>query len=386
MALSTSDIRNILKSLGAEKVEVYSGGVRCRALHREDRNPSLSIFKGRDGNWVVKDHGTGESWSLYSYLLRIGLGADEAREMLGLGQWERREKPKDQPLSWLKRVVDIQRPVPNPHPLSDEAVRKVEEAWTEALSRLGDERLTKYLQERGFSPEKAADLGLGVDEKGNIIIPTFDPDGRPRNLQVRKAKGEPRYYFIFSGHEGGYYMAGELERPSLVQLVEGPLNAASLALIRQVENEAYIGVPGASHGLTEALVERLRQWGAPIIIWVDADDAGRRAREKWVETLLAAGFERRNILIPHEDHGHRDINDILRKDPKPHETIARLLVRSKHVSNRRGVKHLARMALEVGAKSLRGISTALGIHNVRFARMGTAPYAALHSEATAKTL
>jgi len=356
MPSSKYTIEHILRQT-ARKVQPYSNGFLITALHREDRHPSVSVFLAGD-TWFVKDHATGESWSLKRYL----------REFAGVDLEDDREWARPKP-EFTKKKVSVPKPAEDPAPIDEEARKRVEAAWEEALARLGDGP-TAYLRSRGFEPELAADLGLGVDADGNIVIPTFtlvDGEWRTTNLQIRKKDGEPRYTFAFSGHGSGYYVVGNTEEPTMVHIVEGPLNAASLAALRNTELECFIGVPGASHNLTRSLVEWLAKGRFPIALWSDADPAGRKARAKWLDTLVFHGVDMSRIIVPTEDNLHRDINDIFRSKGGSY-IIGKLLSGAKPPSKVKGARHLGLAKLDK-ARTTRELGQMVGHSQWAFARM-----------------
>lgn len=377
--LADNAIYRLLQTLGARKPQKAGRGYLIHAPHRPDANPSLSIFVGRNGGWLVKDHAENKTWTIRVYLRNV-LGWTEERIREALGE-ESPEKPdsdstrsRKHPKTRAPRTITLPRPEKDPSPLSEEKRKEVERVWKEGIERLRTKG-SAYLQARGFGPEEALALGLGVDEDGGVLIPMRDPDGTFRNVLWRApGKAEPRYRYLFSGQSTGYYMVGNIESPSMVVLVEGALNAASLALLGNREKVLYIGIPGSTQPPTQALVKKLLNLGVPVVLWFDPDGAGRKGRARWVETLFWAGINPHLILIPHEDRAHRDPNEILIGEKNPGKTIAELLHKGKPVSQRNGFVPLALMAMDQGARSLRGVETHWGFPHQKVVRMGRAPW------------
>jgi len=44
----------------------------CRAPHRDDRNPSFSVYKSARGQWRFKDHATDEQGGLVGFVMLAG--------------------------------------------------------------------------------------------------------------------------------------------------------------------------------------------------------------------------------------------------------------------------------------------------------------------------
>lgn len=366
------EAKDILTKLGARKIRPHARGFLCSALHRHDDKPSLSVFRAADGGIVVKDHATGEAWSLWSYLTEaLGMTKEEAAALLGIERrWE--ERPRERKMEPVVPVIEFPRPAANPEPLSEEQYRAVEEAWMEALSALGEGDVS-YLRERGFESEDAADLGLGITEDGSIVIPIFDQTGKVRNLQIRHRTGETRYSYRFVGHGAGVYLAGEVRAPSILHIVEGPLNAASLAKLRAGGvAEGFVGMPGASGNLPQWVVDLCVAGSFPVLIWTDPDPAGMAARARWAETLYHAGVDRKRILIPADDNLHRDLNDYLAKAKNPMKLLGKRLA-VKHIAHAISPGKNIGLAKRIeGFTNKRAIASATGINHVAITRAGRA--------------
>jgi 5S rRNA maturation endonuclease (ribonuclease M5) len=311
---------DLLREIGG-KFKRSGKGYLGHALHRPDKNPSLSVFTASDGRIVVKDHATGESWSGYRYLKEALGREDLARRWLEMTRpWDptrvKGERPKARPrLPLPKAEVSYMEVRPATDEWEATARDKMEEAWDAVLAGEHPETL-RYMEIRGLTPDDAYAAGLGAVKEG-IAIPIYDEDLRFKNVKVRRhdeSKGE-RFFHVFPGRGNGYYFPPDFAwRPMRrVVIVEGELNAAAVYLALDLPT---VGVPGASTGLSRKLVEKLKQYAAEVVVMTDQDDAGRRLMERVLAQLVEGGYDRQRIYVPMEDRYHRDPMDIL-KDNGP---------------------------------------------------------------------
>jgi hypothetical protein len=304
---NTLTIQQIFKTKGCE-IRKGGKGFLTNALHRPDKNPSLSVFQGKGGGWIAHDFSTGESWPLWKYLEEYaGYGR---YELVRLGLFEERPKKDDWRLeSKTSRVLNSLRaaaqkilepiafaPTPNAKPPAE-----AENTLMDALSRLADTKATGYLRQRGFTRDDAADLGIGVLEDGSLVFPEYDLPGSPiRNLKVRNAQERAgRFRYLFKGVGNGFAMFGDWQSANAVAIVEGEVNAASFYLA--TSGKFVIAIPGASKGLTEPLAMKVMDSGKLVELWFDNDEAGRKGLEKVKAQLLRAGIEPMRIVIPKEN-------------------------------------------------------------------------------------
>jgi 5S rRNA maturation endonuclease (ribonuclease M5) len=291
-------------------------GYLGQALHRPDKNPSLSVFAASDGGVIVKDFATGESWSGYRYL-KDALGREDlAQRWLEMTRpWDptkvktedRRPKPK---LPLPKAEVGYMEVTPATDEWEATARAKMEEALMAIEDGEHPETL-RYMKKRGLKPEYAYAAGLGAVEMG-IAIPVYDDNIRLKGVKVRKwDESKGRFVSIFPGRGNGYYFSPDFAWKPMrrVVIVEGELNAAAVYLALGVPT---IGVPGASTGLSRGLVEKLKEHAAEVVVITDQDDAGRRLMERILAQLVEGGYDMRRIYVPMEDRYHRDPMDILR--------------------------------------------------------------------------
>ncbi len=306
---------DLLREIGG-KFKRSGRGYLGQALHRPDKNPSLSVFAASDGGIIVKDFATGESWSGYRYL-KEALGREDLAQ-----RWLEMTRP------WDPTQVKAERPRPRPklllpkaevgymevQPATDEweakARAKMEEAREAILNGEHPETL-RYMESRGLKPEYAYAAGLGAVEAG-IAIPVYDEDLRLKGVKVRKwDESRGRFVSLFPGRGNGYYFSPDFAWKPMrrVVIVEGELNAGAVYIALGLPT---IGIPGASTGLSRKLVERLKEFAAEVVLMTDQDDAGRELMERMKAQLVEGGYDMRRIYVPMEDRYHRDPMDILK--------------------------------------------------------------------------
>lgn len=318
---TTEDLREYVEtliSLGGKRFTRTSNGYLGCALHRPDRNPSLSVFIGRGGSIVVNDFAQKRAWSAASYLRELGredlAQAWRERFLVWDPTKEAKRKSKGKSLRARLPLPETEVSYMEVQPTTDEweatARAKMEEALEALLNGEHPETL-HYMEKRGLTPEIAYAAGLGAVESG-IAIPIYDEDLRPKSMKVRKwDESKGRFVSVFPGRGNGYYFSpGFAWNPMpRVIVVEGELNAAAVYGAMHIPS---IGIPGASTGLSRKLTERIVEHAGQVIVLTDQDDAGRQLAERIVNQLIFAGYDPSRIRIPREDRYHRDPMDILK--------------------------------------------------------------------------
>jgi len=312
-----------LIAIGGKRFGRTGRGYLGCALHRLDRNPSLSVYIGYNGVIMVKDHAQNRAWSYHSYLRELGR-EDLARLWLErFEEWDpTREKFKREESGQNRKKKDPRLAIPEARveypvitPSTDEweatARAKMEEAREALLNGEHPETL-RYMEGRGLTPELAYAAGFGAVKEG-IAIPIYDEDLRPKNVKVRRRDGSEgeRFFHVFPGRGNGYYFSpGFAWKPMRrVIIVEGEMNAGAVYGALRLPT---IGIPGASTGLSRKLVDRLKEYAAEVVLMTDQDDAGRRLMERMKTQLAVAGYDMQRIYIPMEDLYKRDPMDILK--------------------------------------------------------------------------
>jgi len=312
-----------LIAIGGRRFGRTGRGYLGCALHRPDRNPSLSVYIGYNDVIMVKDHAQNRAWSYHSYLRELG------REDLAQAWRERfeewdptREKFKREESGQNRKKKDPRLAVPEARveypvitPATDEweaTARTKMEGAREALLNGEHPETLRYMERRGLTPELAHAAGFGAAKEG-IAIPVYDEELRPKNVKVRRwdeSKGG-RFFHIFPSRGNGYYFSpGFAWKPMRrVVIVEGEMNAGAVYGALRLPT---IGIPGASTGLSRKLVDRLKEYAAEVVVMTDLDDAGRKLMETIKAQLVHGGYDIQRIYIPVEDRFHRDPMDILK--------------------------------------------------------------------------
>lgn len=321
-------IRNEIEARGI-KTQRTSNGFTCSSPFRPDRNPSFSVFIGKNGGVLGYDFALGQTYTARQMLREFGWSEEEIRRAMG-ESWT----PGARPMKKQARAPELPKPInfatpPSPTAESEE---QVAEEYARCVENIEARRNTGYLKSRKIRPDIAIRVGLGVNDQGEIVIPTFDENLETLvNLQIRttpegEKAGKPRYRYFVSGVGGGWYHGGpKPEDAAFVLLVEGPINAAIASAA--LPKACVIGFPGASTSLSEGLAKRIARADKPTFITSDLDDAGVSFREKLVAQLLAVGMDENKLYILTDDKLRRDINEIFEDIGGDREALGENLVK-----------------------------------------------------------
>jgi putative DNA primase/helicase len=313
------DLPQLLKKMG---VRLHPGAgersYRARCPFHDDKDPSLSLVHWPWG-WGWKCHaGCGHGSVVDFLMLRDGLTKAEAIRatlyLAGLdpgpnGRYTRPgfragSAPSPQP------KAPINPEPPKTAPLEEEHYEYLHLA-RERLEGLTEppEILARY----GLELETAAELGMGIDEEGWLVIPIYGPDKNLRQIKRRnpdpEAKRGQRYLYKAVGrgapawHSPNYSPFG----PGVL-VVEGEMNAiAAWVALKGHSRLAVVGVAGASSRVGEVTGEML---GRTAYIYADPDTEGAAARARWAEEISQAGG--RVYQMPALPEGLEDYADFLR--------------------------------------------------------------------------
>lgn len=175
-----------------------------------------------------------------------------------------------------------------------------------------DGLLRHLVGQHAFQPEELADAGLLVPKddgrghydrfRGRLIFPIRDSAGRLISFAGRALDGgDPKY---INGPESPVYDKGKtlyrlhdaapaMRKQGRAVVVEGYFDAISLARAGVTEAVAVCGTAlGASHA------RLLRRWTPQVVLFLDADDAGRRAVHRAIPVLIAEGLSIRIANTP----------------------------------------------------------------------------------------
>lgn len=288
----------------------------ARALDRQDKNPSLSVFVGYKGTIMYKDFATGKSGPLVKYLEEHAPEYAHAFKGKEVPQGKRAKKTINEEVQTALQALEG-KPVPIPkNDLRAEMVR-----YTQGVLVKWGTPQTEYIRTRlpGLTPTELTKLGVGADENGNIAIPSYVlHNGTPTlvNIKIRHKSGKPRYSYRH-GQGQGVYMVGNTAEPYTVFLVEGELNAIALgaALLKANSLDKYlcIGLPGANTLLPQNLKPYMVQYaskGALFMLKADNDGPGRNLVVKLMAQLAMWGIPAHQIGVANWDRRGEDINDI----------------------------------------------------------------------------
>jgi len=275
-----------------------------RALHRQDRKPSLGIRQ--DG---FKDFATGERGDLFALIqLSVSCSFMEAVKIateLGGGGWEppplhRNVQPsihiKQVSLSWQQAAETI----------IQQAERYL---WS---TQLDAQRALGYLHKRGLVDETIRHFRLGflptwtktdylkADNRPayaapGITIPRFDDQGNIQKLNVRmvvgnlaKALGKPdqsehKYLQLAGSNDQSLLVAGQLGDRLPIIFTEGEFDAL-IGWQHAHDLATFVTLGSASATLTEPDMQRLAS--VPILLGCfDNDEAGHRGFQKIANLL-----------------------------------------------------------------------------------------------------
>ena len=312
--------------LGPRRGSARSPTWRCPSPHpaQTGRTPPVSIFRGRSGEERWHCHGCGMGGTAIDLVMVVrGFPVREAIEQLA-GRVGVREaagiRSRKAPRSDASPTVDPSRPVADQEGLTafvDECAARL---WTPAGAPV-----RQWLTETRGIPEDVlranrigADPGRrrqrrpdGMPSAGRAAVLPVLQEGRPVFAQLRviaPLEGRPRYLnasarLAVNPRVGMFQPAEPVGQCVIV--TEGILDAlsANSASFRAV---AVLGAGLASPGsewTSNKLADRLARRGAPLIVALDADDAGERAASELIAQLreLESSVVRLNVPETSED-------------------------------------------------------------------------------------
>jgi DNA primase len=186
-----------------------------------------------------------------------------------------------------------------------------------------DGLLRHLVGQHGFQPQELNEAGLVVPGqegrgyydrfRGRVIFPIRDSSGRLISFAGRSIDGsDPKY---INGSETPVYDKGKtlyrlhdasaaMRKQGRAVVVEGYFDAISLARAGIGEAVAVCGT-----ALGQAHARLLRRWAPQVVLFLDTDDAGRRAVHRALPVLLAEGLAVRIATTP----GGKDPDDLARQ-------------------------------------------------------------------------
>lgn len=151
---SLFSVENVLAVVDGAKRDGNSYIARCPVPEHVDRNPSLRISKGRNGDAVVYCFGCTDKQAAFQVILdRINEGqASAGFAPAPADDLEAEEGPDFDARTAGKELI----------------------AWQEEREDVFNDRASQFLQQRGVSEGVASRLGYGFDAKRNaLVIPTY---------------------------------------------------------------------------------------------------------------------------------------------------------------------------------------------------------------------
>jgi len=190
-----------------------------------------------------------------------------------------------------------------------------EDSWDTVLN---------LLKSKGFEEKLIRESGLvSINEeknsiydrfRGRIMFPVLDINGDPVAFGARTlGKGEPKYLnspetpaYVKGEHLYGLFQnRDEIKRTKYGILVEGYLDLIALYQFGVRNCVASLGT-----AFTEAQAKLLGRFARRVAVNYDGDSAGIKAARRAIETLLAADFEIKVLVLP----GGKDPDDFIRSE------------------------------------------------------------------------
>ncbi|HUF02853.1 MAG TPA: DNA primase [Aridibacter sp.] len=327
-----------------------SSWMACCPFHQE-KTPSFSVNPAKG---FYHCFGCEKSGTVYNFLMEIeGLTFPEAvrkvAEVSGVplpepvddGNYAKQKEKRDTEKKLAAKVVELNGiamelweenlRADNPHSkaareylasreIDEETIRKfrigfAEESW---------DRLLNSLKEKGFEEKLIRESGLvSINEeknriydrfRGRIIFPVLDLNGDPIAFGARiLGKGEPKYLnspetfaYVKGDHLYGLFQnRDEIRRQKYAILVEGYLDLIALHQFGVKNCVASLGT-----ALTDHQAKLLGRFARKVAVNYDGDSAGIKAARRAIETLLAADFEIKVLVLP----GGNDPDDFIRSE------------------------------------------------------------------------
>lgn len=343
---------DIVRIIG-ERVELKKKGANwmARCPFHEEKTPSFSVNPAKG---FYHCFGCEKSGTVFNFLMETeGLSFPEAvRKVAGdtgiplpepvdSEKYTKQRKKRDADRRLAKQVIELnsialefwERCLETDHP-SARAARDylaARELETETLSsfRIGYapdswDALLNTLKEKGFEENLIRKSGLvSINEekksvydrfRDRIMFPVLDLNGDPVAFGARiLGKGEPKYLNSpeTPAYIKGEYLYGlhqnkdEIRRLKYAILVEGYMDLIALFQFGIRNCVASLGT-----ALTSSQAKVLGRFARKVAVNYDGDSAGIKAARRAIETLLAANFEIKVLILP----DGKDPDDFIRTE------------------------------------------------------------------------
>jgi len=309
---------HILKSLIAdywsEELRPVRNGYVCRCHFHPDKNPSFSIFKGKDGEWRFKCFACGESGDAISFVQKVeNCEFMEALKLIA----ERFSLPFLEELQTHRSKNKIK-------PASSE---KKEEGAPPPFEWIVDRALLpeveEYLKIRHIKPELVKEKVYSLKktnwterdyDKGYLLlIPAINPkEEKSRKVvgvRLRNVKGQlPKSKSLKGYRQFPFGLENITKETEQVFIVEGEIDYLTLyAVLKYVQHDkkiAVVGLPFAKYRFPDDIKELLPN---TVVIIPDNDPVGKEGAKELAKSL----FREREVFIAELPQGIKDVNELM---------------------------------------------------------------------------
>ncbi|MDA0700329.1 MAG: CHC2 zinc finger domain-containing protein [bacterium] len=280
----------IIHELERSGHHVVGGRLRCPSPDHEDRTPSAYAHPDDRGGHV-HCYGCGRHWDLVDVLTEIrGMTMREALEHVG------RASDRTAP----KRRRTLRPPASVKECPKEPLQQHIVDTHQRRAAKL--DRVPAAFHSRGLTLEDCHLLQVAAEGE-DAIFPIWGPDGATLRLKKRlhhpmKSGGKYLYVDVASGTPA--WCSPTVRTADLVLVIEGELNGA--VAWRARPELGVVGVAGVSGCLP---FDALR--GRTVVVYTDADEVGRRARERWAAAAHQHGAASVLTLDPWPDGDACDV-------------------------------------------------------------------------------
>lgn len=336
---SVKELNSLLLTDGGARVYesfglIVASNKAQRSPLREDKKPSFSLFRAKDGLWWFKDFGTGKAGSpLQFFIQATGQDYKSAIETLSrlYGVGEGRPKPLT-PKDTTNKLFSplFEQALSNKTSLHKISYSLVDETlWLEKLNK-SQGTFQGYCKKcLGISEQHLKRWGIGQDEKGFTLFPLRNRVGDLVNIKFirysisgnRDKKTMPHYLQKSENQQYGQCLFGEhlLRDGHPVVLVESEKTAV-------IGSFFYPQYDWLATGGSSALGDKLLSLkGKSGMVLVDADDAGRNTTiAKKLQQFQIPDFKILD-LFPERNDGY-DLADAIKDGLKPDLSLAKEII------------------------------------------------------------
>lgn len=271
-----------------------AGKIQCPAHH--DEHPSCQVYEDHAFCFACGWHADVIRWLEKVQGMSTGDAIREAERLAGVPLWP---EPRRKGGRKNGKILDGRRCEPRPLPdsLLKRHVRRVENTHRVPPALLG----------RGFARDHLEALLIAeADEGGDALFPILGPEGELLNIKRRFAhkRDGQRYAYEVTGRGAPAWCSPGILEAEAILVMEGELNAMISWIARP--DLGVMGPAGANGCLHMGALK-----GQTVFIYADKDEAGDKARERWVNNAREAGASRVLVLDPWPDGDACDVAGLL---------------------------------------------------------------------------